>query len=96
MHERRSASSNEFNTGTKVQELGKDQESMPGWINTVTSEDFRRKVICRPKTVYLFSVFYFKIARKYFHVNIRDKLIYNVWFILGSTNNRVVLIINII
>lgn len=51
MHERRSASSNEFNTGTKVQELGKDQESTPGWINTVKSEDFRRELICRPKTV---------------------------------------------
>lgn len=91
MHDRRSASSNQFNTRTKVQELGKDQESTPGWINTVTSEDFRRKVICRPKTVNLSSVFYFKNCKKYFHVNIRDKLIYNVWFILGSTNNRVVL-----
>lgn len=50
MHDRRSASSNKFNTGIK-QELGKDQESTPGWINTVKSEDFRRELICRPKTV---------------------------------------------
>lgn len=66
MHDRRSTSSNKFNTRTKVQELGKDQESTPGWINTVTSEDFRRKVICRPKTVNLSSVFYLKIARNTF------------------------------
>uniref|UniRef100_A0A8W8IX59 Uncharacterized protein n=1 Tax=Magallana gigas TaxID=29159 RepID=A0A8W8IX59_MAGGI len=45
VHDRRSASSNKFNTRTKVQELGKDQESTPGWINTVTSEDFRRKMV---------------------------------------------------
>lgn len=74
-----------------MQELGKDQESTPGWINTVTSEDFRREVICRPKTVNLFSVFYFKnCKKKYFHVDMRDKLIYNVWYMFGSTHNRVV------
>lgn len=65
---------------------------MLGWINIVMSEDFWWKVICCLKIVNLFLVFYFKIVRKYFYVNIRDKLIYNVWFILGLINNRVVLI----
>lgn len=69
---------------------------MLGWINIVMSEDFWWKVICCLKIVYLFLVFYFKNCKKYFYVNIRDKLIYNVWFILGLINNRVVLIINII
>lgn len=54
MHNRCSTSLNEFNTGTKVQELKKGQESTPGWINTVTSEDFRRELIGRPKTVNIY------------------------------------------
>lgn len=61
-----STSLNEFTNGTKVQKLRKDQESTPGWINTVTSEDFRRECIGRPKTVNIYCKYFFKCPETIF------------------------------
>lgn len=54
MHNGSSTSLKECNTGTKLQELKKGQDSTPEWINTVTSEGFRRKFIGRQKTVNIY------------------------------------------
>lgn len=54
-----STSLNEFTTGSKVKELKKDQGSTPRWINKVTSEDFRREFIGRPKTVHIYFKYVF-------------------------------------